>query len=71
MFTSTKSDMIHTSYIYIVQTEPGARKKRAKCVFSYEPENDDELRLEVGDMVDVLKQVRYLYEQSFCNGTLG
>ena len=30
-----------------------------KVTFSYSPENDDELRLEVGDVVTVTKQVRY------------
>ena len=33
------------------------RKLRAKVTFSYAPQNDDEVRLEVGDSVEILKQV--------------
>ena len=33
------------------------RKMRAKVAFSYMPENEDELRLEVGDTVEIIKQV--------------
>ena len=31
--------------------------KRAKVLYSYEPDNDDELKLDVDDIVDVFKQV--------------
>ena len=41
--------------------DQGGRKKKAKVVYSYEPENDDELRLEVGEMVDIIKQVCTMY----------
>ena len=36
--------------------EPGKRKK-VKCVFSYDPEQEDELKLEVGDILEITKQV--------------
>ena len=31
--------------------------KRAKVLFSYEPENEDELKLDVDSVVEVFKQV--------------
>ena len=33
-----------------------------KCTFSYDPQNSDELKLEVGDIVEVLDDVRYAKE---------
>lgn len=33
----------------------GAKKKKAKCVFDYDPVQDDELMLKVGDIVAVLR----------------
>ena len=43
-----------------VLSEPVVKKKKAKVVYSYEPENDDELKLEVGDVLDVIKQVKFI-----------
>ena len=43
------------SYLFVLDST--AKKKRAKVIFSYEPENEDEIRLEVGDIVEILKQV--------------
>lgn len=34
------------------------KRKKAKVLFDYEPENEDELKIEVGDIVEVIKQVR-------------
>lgn len=51
--------------------EPVAKKKRAKVVFSYEPENDDELKLEVGDMLDVIKQEEEGWWEGILNGRQG
>ena len=49
---------VHLSlYFLLIPHMSIAAKKRAKVLYSYEPENDDEIKLEVGDMVDVLKQV--------------
>ena len=32
-------------------------KPRMKVTFAYSPENDDELTLEVGDIIEVIKEV--------------
>lgn len=34
------------------------KRKKAKVLFDYEPENEDELKIEVGDTVEIIKQVR-------------
>lgn len=52
-------------FLCVMFSEAGGKKKRAKVLYSYEPENDDELKLEVGDMVDVLRQVRYFSKNTF------
>lgn len=36
----------------------GGKKPRVKVTFSYSPENEDELRLEIGDIITVIKQVK-------------
>lgn len=38
-------------------------------LFDYEPENEDELKIEVGDTVEIIKQVRK-FPQSKSTGTL-
>ncbi|XP_045197889.2 uncharacterized protein LOC123552352 isoform X2 [Mercenaria mercenaria] len=55
----------------IRKKEPAAKKKRAKCVYSYEPENDDELKLEVGDVLDVLKQEEEGWWEGILSGKQG
>ncbi|XP_060557523.1 uncharacterized protein LOC132717954 isoform X2 [Ruditapes philippinarum] len=51
--------------------EPPAKKKKAKVVYSYEPENDDELKLEVGDVLDVIKQEEEGWWEGILNGKQG
>ncbi|XP_033741605.1 uncharacterized protein LOC117328250 isoform X1 [Pecten maximus] len=53
------------------EAQPNAKRKRAKVVFSYEPENEDELKLEVGDIVDVLKQEEEGWWEGSLNGKVG
>ncbi len=38
-------------------SDANKRKIRAKAAFSYAPENEDELSLEIGDVVEITKQV--------------
>ena len=38
-------------------SDANRRKIRAKASYSYAPENDDELPLEVGDVIEITKQV--------------
>lgn len=45
------------------------KRKKAKVLFDYEPENEDELKIEVGDTVEIIKQVRK-FPQSKSTGTL-
>ncbi|XP_013421485.1 SH3 domain-containing kinase-binding protein 1 isoform X5 [Lingula anatina] len=47
------------------------RKLRAKATFSYTPENDDELKLEAGDIVEVLKEEEEGWWQGTVNGKNG
>ncbi|XP_060557527.1 SH3 domain-containing kinase-binding protein 1-like isoform X6 [Ruditapes philippinarum] len=53
------------------KAEPPAKKKKAKVVYSYEPENDDELKLEVGDVLDVIKQEEEGWWEGILNGKQG
>lgn len=59
-------DQVHEGPVPTRKKDSNIRKKRAKVVYSYEPENDDEIRLEVGDYVDVLKQE----EEGWWEGTI-
>lgn len=43
------------SFVYITD---GKKRLRARVTFSYSPENDDELQLDIGEIIDVLKQVK-------------
>lgn len=40
------------------------KKLRAKVTFSYSPQNEDEMKLEVGDIVEILKQVCFSEQRS-------
>ncbi|KAJ8315331.1 hypothetical protein KUTeg_007481 [Tegillarca granosa] len=51
--------------------EPPLAKKKAKVTFSYEPENDDELKLEVGEIVEILKQEEEGWWEGSLNGKIG
>lgn len=41
----------------------------AKVTFSYEPENEDELKIEVGEIVEILKQVSKIQHNINVKGT--
>ncbi|KAK3597309.1 hypothetical protein CHS0354_010940 [Potamilus streckersoni] len=51
--------------------DPVHQKKRAKVLFSYEPENEDELKLELGDIVDVIRQAEDGWYEGSVNGKTG
>ncbi|KAH3727862.1 hypothetical protein DPMN_053807 [Dreissena polymorpha] len=51
--------------------DTNTKKKRAKVVFSYEPEQEDELKLDIGDMVEVLKQEEEGWWEGIVNGKQG
>ena len=53
---------IDVYFVYPLLGETANKTRRAKVTFSYTPENEDELALEVGEVVDVYKQVsEFLY----------
>ncbi|KAL4233124.1 SH3-domain kinase binding protein 1 [Mactra antiquata] len=62
---------VHEGPPVIRKKESGFKKKKAKVVFSYDPENDDELKLEVGEMLDVLKQEEEGWWEGINNGKQG
>ncbi|XP_056016431.1 uncharacterized protein LOC125675051 isoform X2 [Ostrea edulis] len=47
------------------------KKRRAKVLFDYDPENEDELRIEVGDVVEVIKQEEEGWWEGIVNGKSG
>ncbi|XP_062573779.1 uncharacterized protein LOC134235563 isoform X2 [Saccostrea cucullata] len=47
------------------------KRKKAKVLFDYEPENEDELKIEVGDIVEVIKQEEEGWWEGVVNGKTG
>ncbi|XP_058886719.1 SH3 domain-containing kinase-binding protein 1-like isoform X5 [Acipenser ruthenus] len=47
------------------------RKKRCKAAFSYAPQNDDELELKVGDIIEVSREVEEGWWEGTLNGKTG
>nr|XP_019927853.2 SH3 domain-containing kinase-binding protein 1 isoform X8 [Crassostrea gigas] len=47
------------------------KKKKAKVLFDYEPENEDELKIEVGDTVEIIKQEEEGWWEGVLNGKTG
>ncbi|XP_051737895.1 SH3 domain-containing kinase-binding protein 1 isoform X3 [Ctenopharyngodon idella] len=47
------------------------RKKRCKAAFSYTPQNDDELELKIGDVIEVLGEVEEGWWEGTLNGKTG
>ncbi|CAC5402749.1 CD2-associated protein,SH3 domain-containing kinase-binding protein 1 [Mytilus coruscus] len=45
--------------------------KRAKVLFSYEPDNEDELKLDIDDVVDVFKQEEEGWWEGSLHGKVG
>lgn len=37
--------------------DSSSKRKKAKVVFDYTPENEDEMKIEVGEIVEVIQQV--------------
>lgn len=64
-------DQVHEGPAPTRKKDSNFRKKRAKVVYSYSPENDDELQLEVGDSVEVLKQEEEGWWEGVVNGKVG
>lgn len=40
-----------------MKTGEAIRKRRCKAVFSYAPQNEDELELKIGDVIEILGEV--------------
>lgn len=40
-----------------VSLEPGSKKRQCKVLFDYIPQNEDELELKVGDVIDIIDEV--------------
>lgn len=36
------------------------RKRRCKAAFSYVPQHEDELELKIGDIIDIVSEVRFI-----------
>ncbi|KAK2870176.1 hypothetical protein Q8A67_024568 [Cirrhinus molitorella] len=47
------------------------RKKRCKAAFSYTPQNEDELELKIGDVIEVLGEVEEGWWEGLLNGKTG
>ncbi|XP_056594689.1 SH3 domain-containing kinase-binding protein 1 isoform X1 [Triplophysa dalaica] len=47
------------------------RKRRCKASFSYTPQNEDELELKIGDVVEILGEVEEGWWEGFLNGKSG
>lgn len=47
------------------------RKRRCKASFSYIPQNEDELELKIGDVIDILGEVEEGWWEGFLNGKTG
>ncbi|WAR07476.1 SH3K1-like protein [Mya arenaria] len=58
----------HNETPMIRKKDSGAKKKRAKVVFSYEPEQEDELKLELGEVLDIIKQEEEGWWEGQLNG---
>lgn len=41
-----------------VSLESGSKKRQCKVLFEYIPQNEDELELKVGDVIDIIDEVR-------------
>lgn len=52
-------------HVYFMSTGEAIRKKRCKAAFSYAPQNEDELELKIGDVIEVLGEVRTVRGCSF------
>ncbi|XP_052808566.1 SH3 domain-containing kinase-binding protein 1-like isoform X2 [Mya arenaria] len=61
----------HNETPMIRKKDSGAKKKRAKVVFSYEPEQEDELKLELGEVLDIIKQEEEGWWEGQLNGRQG
>ncbi|XP_066555146.1 SH3 domain-containing kinase-binding protein 1 isoform X3 [Amia ocellicauda] len=49
----------------------GIRKRRCKAAFSYMPQNEDELELKIGDIIEVLGEVEEGWWEGTLNGKTG
>ncbi|XP_042570400.1 SH3 domain-containing kinase-binding protein 1-like isoform X2 [Cyprinus carpio] len=47
------------------------RKRRCKAAFSYAPQNEDELELKIGDVIEILGEVEEGWWEGFLNGRTG
>ncbi|XP_019897501.1 SH3 domain-containing kinase-binding protein 1 isoform X3 [Esox lucius] len=47
------------------------RQRRCKASFSYVPQNDDELELKIGDVIDILEEVEEGWWKGTLNGKIG
>ncbi|XP_042189814.1 SH3 domain-containing kinase-binding protein 1 isoform X4 [Callorhinchus milii] len=47
------------------------RRRRCKAVFSYAPQNEDELELKIGDIIDILGEVEEGWWEGVLNGKTG
>ncbi|KAK3107368.1 hypothetical protein FSP39_012908 [Pinctada imbricata] len=64
--------------VHVGPAIPGKKKdvssvkhKKAKVLFDYEPENEDELKIDIGDIVDVFKQEEEGWWEGSLNGKVG
>ncbi|XP_041089157.1 SH3 domain-containing kinase-binding protein 1 isoform X2 [Polyodon spathula] len=62
-----------TTYASLRKPKEGEkiRKKRCKAAFSYAPQNDDELELKVGDVIEVSREVEEGWWEGTLNGKTG
>jgi len=59
------------AYIYRFAFSGKKPVERAKVTFDYEPENDDELKLTVGDILTVIKKEEEGWWEGDLNGKTG
>lgn len=46
--------------VCVCSTAEQIRKRRCKAAFSYVPQHEDELELKIGDIIEVIAEVRFL-----------
>ena len=61
---------VSIAYIVILETQV-AKKRRAKVTYSYSPDNEDELKLLPGQIVDVIEEIEEGWFEGSLNGKVG
>ena len=53
----TSINLVDYDFFFAAENKPDKKKTFAKATFAYSPQHDDELGLEIGELVEITKQV--------------